>query len=1190
MQAQNWTEIAKALPLPLAQDLDNQYYGYATAIDGNYAVIGTKGYLNEGTAFVLYYNGTNWVTQAQLSASDPAYLHSFGYSVSISGDTIVVGATGDDDNGNESGAVYVFTKPAGGWADMTETAKLTASDATSMHSFGHSVSISGDTIVVGATGDDEIGNNAGAAYVFTKPAGGWNNMTETAKLTASDGYDDDKFGNSVSISGNTVVIGSYKDDDNGTDSGSAYVFSKPVNGWTNMTETAKLTASDIFSGTYFGSSVSISGNTIIVGSLLSDGNVIRTGAAYIFIEPAGGWSNITETAKLTASDGASYDYFGNAVSISGDTVIVGTYKDDDNGTNSGAAYVFSKPVNGWTNMTETAKLTASDGASHDYFGFSVCVSGDTAFVGAIDDDNDNGNEAGATYVFSKPVNGWNTMTETQKTLPPIYYSNNEDNYYGHSVAIDGNYAVVGTYGYEGRKGRAFVLYYNGTNWVTQAQLTASTANYSDDFGYSVSISGNTIVVGAYGDDNNGTNTGAVYVFNKPVNGWTDMTETVRLNASDGSNWFGRFVSISGDNIVVGNDLIDNAKGAAYVFTKPAGGWTNMTETAKLTASDGLGYDYFGNAVSISGETIVVGALGSDSNGSNAGVAYVFTKPANGWTDMTETAKLTASDGGNSDNFGQSVSISGETIVVGAPFADSNVLYSGSAYIFIKPANGWNNMTENAKLTASNGVANDNFGYSVNIFDNTIVVGAKNGEGNVNGSGSAFLFTKPAGGWTDMTETAKLVASDGADDDWFGSSISTSGDYIIVGAYGDDDNGDFTGSAYLFRNCSIAPPNLQDVTGECSVTLTAPTITNICSGTITGTTTAPLTYDVQGNYTVTWNFDDGNGNSTTATQNVIVNDVTPPATPTLTDATDECSVTLTAPTTTDNCAGTITGTTTDPLTYDVQGNYTVTWNFDDGNGNSTTAIQNVIVNDVTPPATPTLTDATDECSVTLTAPTTTDNCAGTITGTTTDPLTYDVQGNYTVTWNFDDSNGNSTTAIQNVIVNDVTSPTVTCPVNQNIDLNQGETYYTVSGTEFDPVSTNDNCTVASVSNDFNNTASLAGAQLPIGTTTVVWTVTDAAGNQTTCNFDVLVNEYVGIEDIKSLGIAIYPNPTNGTLNFDFSDNEVLKISITDITGKRIIEKKPVHQTESIDMSGLKRGVYIIQIKMNDKTMNSKIIKK
>ncbi len=196
---------------------------------------------------------------------------------------------------------------------------------------------------------------------------------------------------------------------------------------------------------------------------------------------------------------------------------------------------------------------------------------------------------------------------------------------------------------------------------------------------------------------------------------------------------------------------------------------------------------------------------------------------------------------------------------------------------------------------------------------------------------------------------------------------------------DDGNGnsiDVTQSVVITDLTPPLAPTLSDITGECSATAAAPTATDACAGAITGTTSDPLTYSTQGTHVITWTFDDGNGNSIDVTQNVVVQDVTPPVAPTLTDVIGECSATATVPTTTDACEGIITGTTSDPLTYTTQGTHVITWNFDDGNGNSIQATQNVVVQDVTPPVAPTLTDVIGECSATAIAPTTTDACAGT----------------------------------------------------------------------------------------------------------------------------------------------------------------------------------------------------------------------
>jgi uncharacterized repeat protein (TIGR02543 family) len=202
--------------------------------------------------------------------------------------------------------------------------------------FGASVALSGDTVVVGARGDD---SSKGSAYVFVRPAGVWaTTSTYTARLTASDGVAWDNFGYSVAItiSGDTVVVGAYSDD---SEKGSAYVFVRPVGGWVDMTETAKLTASDGEAGDRFGYSVAISGDTVVVGAYGDDiGNNDNQGSAYVFVRPGGGWATTsTYTARLTASDGAAWDHFGASVAISGDTVVVGAYGDD---SGKGSAYIF----------------------------------------------------------------------------------------------------------------------------------------------------------------------------------------------------------------------------------------------------------------------------------------------------------------------------------------------------------------------------------------------------------------------------------------------------------------------------------------------------------------------------------------------------------------------------------------------------------------------------------------------------------------------------------------------------------------------------------------------------------------------------------------------------------------------------------------------------------------------------------
>jgi len=261
-----------------------------------------------------------------------------------------------------------------------------------------------------------------------------------------------------------------------------------------------------------------------------------------------------------------------------------------------------------------------------------------------------------------------------------------------------------------------------------------------------------------------------------------------------------------------------------------------------------------------------------------------------------------------------------------------------------------------------------------------------------------------------------------------------------------DNG-FSQSTCTF-NVTVVPDNtaptpdvanLPAVAGECNASVSAPTATDNCVGTVTGTTTDPISYTTQGTYTINWTYDDGHGNTSTQAQTVIVNDVTPPApdVASLLAVTGECSATVSAPAATDNCVGTVTGTTTDPTSYNAQGTYTVNWTYDDGHGNTSTQAQTVVVNDVTPPApdVTSLPTVTGECNASVSAPTATDNCVGTVTGTTTDPTSYNAQGTYTVNWAYDDGNGNTSIQAQTVVVNDVTPPVAICK-NYTLNLTNG----------------------------------------------------------------------------------------------------------------------------------------------------------
>jgi hypothetical protein len=370
--------------------------------------------------------------QHKLVAADAAAGDEFGRRVAIDGNTVVIGAPG----AGTGGAVYVLRTTDGG-ATYEEIAKLTASgalssDAASGENFGSSVAIDGDTIVVGAYGDDRF---TGAAYVFRTTDGGVT-YNQVAKLTASDAAESDHFGVSVAIDGNTVVVGAYYDDDAGTSSGSAYVFLTSDGGAT-YNQVAKLTASDAAEFDFFGKSVAIDGDTVVVAAW---GKESYTGSAYVFRTSDGG-ATYDQVAKLTAADAADGDMFGRSVAIDGGTVVVAASSDDDACPddiycNSGSVYVF-RTTDGAT-YVEVAKLTADGAAEGDYFGSSVAIDGATVVIGATGDD-DGGSFSGSAYVF-RTTDGGGTYDQVAKLTASDAAASD---YFGQSVAIDGQKVVIG---------------------------------------------------------------------------------------------------------------------------------------------------------------------------------------------------------------------------------------------------------------------------------------------------------------------------------------------------------------------------------------------------------------------------------------------------------------------------------------------------------------------------------------------------------------------------------------------------------------------------------------------------------------------------------------------------------------------------------------------------------------------------
>ncbi len=707
---------------------DSDYFGHAIAawhdsITGvTWLVVGADGENgNTGAAYVFSRATPQapWHMEARLAADDGATGDAFGFAVGIEGNTIVVGAPT-----RGSGVIYTFDRDASGnWNSEGET------DVASVYSFGYSIAFSDGTLAVGAPYPD-----SGYVFVYKRFGKGWAIVSSLAPPDMPASAD---FGHALSMDGQRLLIGAPYDSTIAVDRGSAYLFAFDA-ATASWTFNHKFFAFESGDHDYFGYAVALQGNNAMIGAY---GRSSSQGAVDDFLlDDMGNWS---EQSPLQAADGKSNDNFGSTLVLMGSTLAVGAPVHD---SGAGAVYLFTGSAGRWSPIgTFTSPNSAQRGtslvtvdgeflagapaasldaefrgrvdvfsnASGDWnykqsvvasandnalFGYSVAVSADTAFVTAPSRKGTDGS-SGAVEIYARDALGnWNWL----QALPNLGLS------VGQVLAIDDDTAVVGEpdqdFGVNAQQGAAYVFVRtrtaSGDTWVQQAALADLGGSFYDNFGSAVAIDGNTIAIGS--QRTNGKE-GVAYVYVRSGTTWS-LQSKFSPAAKEANDYFGSAVALRGNRLVVGAPGAAHNTGASYVFERTGSSWT---EKKRITASDAAAGDFFGAPIALNGAGDVVVAATDKSIDSKVAVGRVYVFSGSAWTNEAQIDSASPDD---NNDFGNSLAVAGNRLAIGEPGANSASLY-------LRDGAAW---TLQSVVTGEDAAR---FGTSVALSGSTVLVGA-----------------------------------------------------------------------------------------------------------------------------------------------------------------------------------------------------------------------------------------------------------------------------------------------------------------------------------------------------------------------------------------------------------------------------------------------------------------------------------
>lgn len=714
-----------------------------------------------------------------------------GHSVALGQTLAVMGSPYDNIGGEDSGVVWVHDASSGALLQRLQN-PVPSRDSH----FGWSVAVSGTLVAVGVPEDNTAENDAGIVYVYNLASS--TPSVPTFVLTNPSPVENDSFGFSVAMSGSRLIVGAPKAGEGSSDAGRVYVYD--LASGSPMTPVVQI--NNPYATMNFGSAVAIDGTKVVVSAVQETGTLGDSCRVHVFdlASPTPSQPVLSLADPTPASD----DHFGYAVAISG-TKVAATAPLHDNGfNNSGAAYVYD--LTSGTPGDPLLMLPNPTPALDDNFGNSVALAGSRLVVGISLDDQGANSDSGTVCIYD--------LNSPTPTVPALTVGNPGapgGDEFGHAVSLCGNRLLVAApdddVGIALDVGSAYLFDLStGTPATPVFVFSDPSPSSHEEFGYSVAINGNLAVVGSQKDDKVASNAGSVTIYNLAA-AFPEQPLLVIDNPSPTNNdYFGTAVAVAGTKVVISAYQEDtsgnNNVGVVYIYdtASPTPGTPIRTLINPFPQSQ----DQFGNAVAISGNFVVIGCSKNDVGAAiDAGSAYIYDL-----TSATPTVPVLSLDNpapANDDWFGHSVAISGTKVVVGAHQNDTGALDAGSVYVYdIASATP---TVPVQVLDNPSPAADDEFGYSVGISGNRIVIGCRLDDAGASNAGSAYLYDLSSA--NPGSPVAMLVHPNPANDEDFGTSVAISGTRLVVGVPQNDSQATDGGCGYVYEVTSATFPQPAD---------------------------------------------------------------------------------------------------------------------------------------------------------------------------------------------------------------------------------------------------------------------------------------------------------------------------------------------------------------------------------------------